>query len=329
MTELLFDTNKNYTKSRSKWNYLPSKIVFCSMKENLRNWKAYLAFFCVCFFWGTTYVAIKIGVKNFPPILFVGIRQIVAGIIMCGYFIFIAHEPLPSLSQIKKILIGGFFFIIGANLFMTMGSVYIPSGVAALIATFLPFYILIINFIIGKSEKLTMMSYIGLIIGGVGMIFIFYDSLVDLINPQYAGGMLMMFSASVMWAIGSVYMKNVAISTNGLFASGIQMLFYGIIVLAISFTIEDISNVHFAPKTIYALGYLIVFGSLVGYGSFIYAVSKIEPTLFSMYAYVNTVVAVILGIVLLNEKVTTNTIIAVTCTIAGVYMVSRGYKKQK
>ncbi len=296
------------------------------MAEGKLDWKAIVAFVSVCFFWGTTYLAIRIGVRDFPPILFVAMRQTIAGALLCSYFFIFKKEKMPSWRELGKILLGGFFFIMGANLLMTWGEVYIPSGVAALIATFLPFYILIINFIVGKREKLSLMAYFGLLIGGLGMIFIFYDSLSDLINPEYLGGMIMMFTASISWAFGSVYMKNVVIKTNSLFSSGLQMLFIGLIISAISAFSDDYSQVTFSVETLWAMGYLIVFGSLIGYSAFIYAVSRIQPTLFSMYAYVNTVVAVILGVFILDEKITLNTIIAVVFTIVGVFMVTRGYK---
>jgi len=298
------------------------------MDNNQPKTKAYLAFAAVCFFWGTTYLAIRIGVKDFPPTLFVGIRQLVAGLLMCSYFIFIRKEAFPSWTELKKILIGGSFFILGSNMLMTWAEVHLTSGIAALIATFLPFYILAINFISGKQEPLTWSAYLGLAIGGLGMVFIFYDSLSDLFNAQYLGGMLMMFASCISWAFGSVYMKNTVIKTNSLFASGLQMLFLGLVIMLLATFTTNFSEVQFSDQTIFALAYLVVFGSLIGYGSFIYAVSKVQSTLFSMYAYVNTVVAVILGVIVLDEKITFNTVVAIICTIGGVYLVSRGYGKK-
>lgn len=289
--------------------------------------KSYLAFAAVCFFWGTTYLAIRIGVKDFPPILFVGMRQFIAGFIMCFYFVVIKKEKIPSWIELRNIVIGGSFFILGANLMMTWAEVYVQSGLAALIATFLPFYILFINVIIGKQEKLSWIGYLGLVIGGLGMLFIFYDSISDLLKPEYFGGMLLMFASCISWAIGTVYMKNVKIKTNSLFSSGLQMIILGAFILVLSLIFDDFSKVVFKSETIWAMAYLIVFGSLVGYSAFIYAVSKVETTLFSMYAYVNTVVAVILGVIVLDEKVTFNTIIAIVFTILGVYLVSRSYRK--
>jgi len=296
------------------------------MMDN-KKLKAYLAFAAVCFFWGTTYLAIRIGVKDFPPVLFVGIRQLIAGLLMCGYFMLIKGEKIPAWPELKKILIGGSFFILGANMLMTLAEVHLSSGVAALIATFLPFYILIINFIRGKQELLTWLAYLGLAIGGLGMLFIFYDSLSDLINPEYLSGMIMMFVSCISWAFGSIYMKSTIIKTNSLFSSGLQMLFIGFGIMSIAVFTTNFSEVNFKTETIFSLAYLVVFGSLIGYGSFIYAVSKLETTLFSMYAYVNTIVAVILGVIVLNEKVTLKTIIAIIFTIGGVYLVSRGYRK--
>lgn len=296
---------------------------------NNLNWKAWLAFFSVCFFWGTTYLAIRIGVKNFPPFLFVAIRQLTAGLILLSYFVVIKKEKLPNSKELFRICLAGAFFILGANTLMTWSEVYISSGLAALLATFLPFYILFINFILGKVEKLNFYGYIGLILGAVGMVLIFYDSIQDLFEPNYLKGICFIVLASMSWAIGSVYMKNTEIKTISIFASSIQMVTMGTIILCISLSTEQYTNLDVNIKNFYALGYLIVFGSIIGYGSFIYSVSLFPSTFFSIYAYINTLVAVILGVIILNEKITLFTIFSICLTILGVFLVGKGYAKKE
>jgi drug/metabolite transporter (DMT)-like permease len=292
------------------------------------TFRTWLAFAAVSIFWGTTYLAIRIGVHEFPPLLFASVRNILAGFIFILYFKIIKKTPWPTWREFLKIALGGAFFILGANTLMTVSEVYITSGLAALLATFLPFYILLINFILGRVEKLNFMGYAGLVIGATGMVTIFYDSIEDLFNPLYSFGVVLIILSTISWAIGSVYMKDTKINIPSIFVSGIQMFSMGLIVFVISLFVEKYENIQVHPSHVYALIYLIIFGSLIGYGSFIYAVSKIPSTLFSMYAYINTTVAVILGVIVLNEKWTIFTFISVLLTILGVFLVSNGYQKQ-
>jgi drug/metabolite transporter (DMT)-like permease len=296
------------------------------MVKDEKFW-AYFALISVCFFWGTTYFGIRIAVRDLPPLFLVGTRHLIAGGLFCIYFMGIKKQKLPPKSELIKMLISSFFLIFGANALVSIAEKTIPSGLTALICSFLPFYILIINWISGNSEKTNSLSTIGLIIGIIGMFVIFYDSLADILNGTYIIGIALILVANFSWAYGTIFSKKSKIETNPLFSSGLQMLMMGTILTFVSFGLGDFQEVKFTTDGMLAFSYLVIFGSIIGFGSFTYANAKLPAAITSIYAYMNPIVAVILGTLFLNEAISIYTFIGMVITLVGVYLVKKGYKK--
>jgi|SRR5690554_5407291 len=293
-------------------------------KDNLR---AYAAWIAVCFIWGTTYLAIRIGVEDFPPMLFAGFRWIIAGTI----FITILKargEKMPVKKDIIPIAIVGILLLGFGNGLVVVGEQWISSGLAALLVTTTPFWIVGIESFMPDAGKLNLLILIGITLGLAGVFLIFGSNFEELFDPSYLAGVLSILGAVVAWAAGSVYSKYKKLSLSPLVNAAVQMLIAGSILLILGVILGEPSRLHFTQNGSLALGYLIIFGSILGYGSYIYAISHLPLSLVSTYAYINPVIALILGWMILDERLDFTIAIAAVVIIIGVYLVKKGTKKQ-
>lgn len=294
------------------------------------NTKAYLALAVVCVVWGTTYFALLIGVKSFPAFLFSGIRQVTAGVILLAALFFFGKLKF-TWSQFLHQSLPGILMISIGNGVIGWSEREIPSGLAALIVSILPVYIVLINFIFKiDRKKLNAYIIIGLIIGCIGVVLIFRDNLKDIINPAYFWSMTACFAACLAWSFGGIYAKHKPSTGHVLTNAAIQMFSGGAFLLIMSLFLDDYSELATVTMdSIWALFYLIVFGSLIAYTCFVYALDKLPVTIASLYAYINPIIAILLGYFLLNEPLTILTILALVTVLSGVFLINKGFQKQK
>ena len=291
--------------------------------------KAYLAFFFICIAWGTTYLAIRIAVMHYPPFLFAGIRQIISGVIM-GAIAFIIYKKVDlTSSTIKHNMLVGFLMITLGNGVVSYAEKYIPSGVAALICSTMPMNAVIINLIASKDEKMNWLIGIGMALAFCGVGLIFRDNLADLTNPAYLIGMVSIYIATAFWAYGSIINRKKASITNPIFNAAMQLGFGGLFLTVLSPFVDNFTNFKpFQPDAIGAMAYLIIVGSLA-FVAYMYALKILPVGFVTSYAYINPLVAVILGFLILDEKLTWYTTLAFIGIILGVYLVNRGYAVQQ
>lgn len=294
----------------------------------MNNTKAYLALLTICIVWGTTYLAMLIGVSSFPAFLFSGIRHFTAGLIIWLSLPFLKRKVNLTRKDIINQVIPGVLMLALGNGTIGWAEKYIPSGLAALIVSIMPVYVVMINFITGKGKgTLNGKIIIGLLLGCAGIVLIFRDNLSDLTDTKYLMGVLVTFAASLSWAAGTIFMKRNSANTDSYVNTAVQLTSGGIALLISSPFLDDLSQLqHIKSDSLWALGYLIIFGSLLSFLCYTYAVKKLPVGLVSIYAYVNPLIAVSLGFALNNEKVTPITIIAFITTITGVFWINRGYK---
>ncbi len=285
---------------------------------------AYLSLAVICLIWGTTYLALRIAVLHFPPFLFVFIRQTTAGFLLAGFMIFIAKVQLPSRDYIFRQAIAGFFMISMGNGLVAWAEVYVPSGVAAIICSLMPMMVILINLAVNRDEKPTISIVVGVLVGLIGIIMIFGEHLGDFTKLEYQIGIALIFLAVLSWAAGSVWMKKRSGEGNPFLNAGLQMFFGGLWLLPVSFLFDDLTSVSWSSEAVYAMIYLIIFGSIIAYACYSYTLRKLPMTIVSLYAYVNPIVAVILGWIVLDEKLNSKIGVAIIITIAGIYIVNRG-----
>lgn len=289
---------------------------------------AWLAFGAVALFWGTTFFAIRIGVQSFPPLLMAGFRQGCAGLLICTYFI-IKGCKIPPVAQLKTIGINGVLMLVIGNGLVTWAEIWVSSGLAALICALTPVWIIVLNSFTGQKEKISPTILLGLVICLIGQLLLFKDNVADLANPNYALGIVAIIIANLAWAAGTLYSKHNTITINSFFGAGIQMIVAGVILTSLGTIKGEWAHLHPTTEAITALVYLIIFGSIVAYGAYMYVVKALPTNIVSTYAYINTLVAVLLGWLFLNEKLNLMLALAILLTIGGVWLVSSGVKKNK
>jgi drug/metabolite transporter (DMT)-like permease len=294
--------------------------------NNQKNYIAYAALAAVCLIWGTTYLALRIAVLHFPPFLFTAIRQTTAGLILLAFMFTVGKAAWPTRQHFIRQAIGGFFMLSLGNGLVAYAEMEIPSGVAAIICSLMPVVVILLNLFSNKEEKPNAPIIIGVILGLVGIVMIFGQHVAEFSNAQYIIGIILTFGAVVAWAGGSIWMKKKNTDSNPFVNAGIQMLFGGIWCFPLSFAFDDLTNVTWSSEAVWSLAYLIIFGSLIAYASYSYALRKLPMTIVSMYAYINPLVAVLLGWIVLSEKLNIQIIIAFLLTVAGIYIVNRGYQ---
>ena len=212
------------------------------------------------------------------------------------------------------------------NGLVAWAEVYIPSGIAAIICSLMPVAVIIINLMINRDERPTMPIIFGVAIGLIGIVMIFSEHIAEFSNKQYVLGIMMTFVALISWAGGSIWIKKKNTETNPFVNAGLQMFFGGFWLFPFSLMFDDLSNVSWSAEAGYSMLYLIIFGSIVAYASYSYALRKLPMTIVSLYAYVNPIVAILLGWLVLDEKMNLRILIAIALTVTGIYIVNKGYQ---
>ncbi len=297
------------------------------MKKELQ--KGYIALALVSFFWGTTYIASKIGTQHMPGLFLSGVRQFSSGLIMVGFFLLKGYQ-LPTLGDLKKISIQGILFLCLANGLLTWSLEYISSGLAAIIAALVPLFVTLFSIWLLKTAKVTRWMFLGLLLGFAGVVTIFYDYVGQLGNNNFILGICMAFFSVISWSFGTVYTSGQRLSIGILFGVGLQMLIAGIVMLLVCLVSGKYVNLSgTGHASWYALAYLVFFGSILAYSAYMFAIKKLPPTQASLYAYINPIVAVLCGWLLLSEKMNVHMITGTMITLGGVFLVNHEFKKQQ
>ncbi|MFK7001438.1 EamA family transporter [Flavobacterium oreochromis] len=284
-----------------------------------------LALIWVSFFFGTTWLASKQGVKAMPALQLVAIRQFIAAFIYISYFWF-KKMPWPKAKQWRTILILSVLNFVLSNGLSTWGVKYISSGLGAVIGAIFPLWIVIISFFNG--ERLSKLAVLGLLVSFSGVCVVFSDYLADFIRPDFQFGILLSVLATITWAIGSMYTKKKAKNFNPYFSLGLQMLISSILLFAYTgATGTSISLFQIPSQAWWSIVYLVVFGSITTFIALVYALQHLPTEISSIYAYVNPIVAVILGAIIFNEPFTITLGIGVVIVILGIYLINKGIKK--
>ena len=281
----------------------------------------------VCFFWGTTWIASKEGVRYMPALQLAGIRQFIGGSLYVGYFLF-KKVPWPKGKQWKTIIILSILNFALSNGLSTWGVKYISSGLGAIINAVFPLWIVIIT--VFRGEKLARLAVFGLIVSFGGVCVIFYDHLSDFIQPDFRFGILLSIMATISWAFGSLYTKKKAATFNPYFSLGLQMVISSTVLFAITGATGTGVNISSIPaNSWWAIAYLVTVGSVLSFIAYIYMLQRLPPEINSIYAYVNPIVAVLLGAMIFGEPLTMAIAIGGGITLGGLYMVNYSMRKAR
>ena len=283
---------------------------------------AYAAFATVCLVWGTTYLAIRVAVETIPPLLLTGIRFTVAGGLLLAILLARGERVPRDRRALANLALVGFLLIGIGNLAVVWAEQWVPSGIAALLVGTAPFWAVANEAMRSGGERIGVRRAFGMLIGFVGVAL--------LVMPGGTGGawdVHLLLGAAVIqvgciaWQFGSVRGKYELKAVPPLMCATLEMLFGGLILIVAGVAAGEPSRFHVNGRTLAALLYLTLAGSVVAYSAYIYALTKLRTTTVSLYAYINPVVAVILGWLILRERLTWVSITAMAVILAAMVLV--------
>ncbi|MGH7639610.1 MAG: EamA family transporter [Candidatus Dormibacteria bacterium] len=293
-------------------------------------WRAWVALLAVYFLWGSTYTGIQVGVREFPPLLLAGTRYVAAGVILYllagrrgGWRHLPARWQLPSRREALSAGVVGLLLLLGGNGLLTVAEVRVQSGLASLLIATVPLFMAVLSRPLKGSRPLGLSGWCGIGLGLLGLVI--------LVGPGASGHLdflwaLVLLLAAFLWSVGSLYAQHAPLASNVLLASAVEMLVGGAALLVAGLVTGEGARVHLggvgAPAWI-ALAWLILAGSLAGYTCYTYSLKAMPATTVATYAYVNPLVALGLGWLILGQGLTLGAAVAALCiTLAVILMVS-------
>ena len=291
------------------------------------DYKLIFCLFIVGFVWGTTYLGIRVAVETIPPWFVTSIRQTIASLILLMVLLYKKQLAWIGWDNFKTQLIPSLLMIVMANGFTTIAEKTVPSSLAAIMSSISPMIIFIGSIFMGL-QRATFKGFLGLIVGFSGVAFIFREGLGQILDPNYGIGILFLSIAILSWSAGVIYSK-IKIQRTDVIALSLfyQFLISAVIQIVCAFIFSSDANPSdWSARSLMATVYLAVFGSVLAFFCYHYALKRVSTVQISILNYVNIIIAVFLGWLLLDEKVTSDIIIAAILIILGVFIIN--YKKK-
>lgn len=287
----------------------------------MKNYKLTFAILTVAIVWGTTFLSIRVAVETIPAWFVAGIRQLLAGLIMLMILLYRKEFKWIGWKNLKYQLIFSTLMLIIANGMTTVAEESVTSSLASLMSACSPIVVFLGSVAIGL-QKFSFRALIGIVLCFSGILFIFWDGLSDLANPNYLMGIIFLFVAILGWASGTIFTKKLNLQSKNITLNLFyQFMFAGIIQLIFAFIFSENYNFeNWSLVSISAMLYLAVFGSVAAFFAFHYALTKISPVQVSILAYINTIISIFLSWLILNETISAKFIIAAVLIILGVFI---------
>ena len=289
--------------------------------------KALAAVGLVSFMWGTTWLVSSRGVAAMPVLQMSGIRHLIGGSVYIAFFTWKGHA-WPSRSQLLQFLWMGLIMFLISNGLSTWSVKFIPSGMAAVIGAISPIWIAIFSLLMFRESKINLMTTLGLLLGFSGILVVFSDHLRAELSTAFITGTSMGLIASMTWAVGTLYTVRHAKDLDPYYSLGWQMFLSGIMFISLARATGEYLPLNAIPfDGWFAITYLVLLGSIMTFAAFIYALKRLPPAQASVYAYINPIVAVILGALLNHEKLSLTIAIGTLITLGGVFLVNTGFSR--
>ena len=273
--------------------------------------------------WGSTYLAIRFAVETLPPFLMAATRFLIAG----GLLFAVrraAGDPLPTRAEWRGAAVLGLFLLLGGNGGVSWAEQFVPSGLTALLVASSPLWMLLLEAILPGGQRPSRRAAAGVVIGFVGIAVLFWPGEGSLVNIHLGGALALLF-ATLAWAFGSIYSRNLRLPASPMMGTAAEMLTGGLALLLVAALSGDFARLDISAistNSLLAMLYLIVFGALVGFSAYTWLLRVAPTSLVSTYAYVNPLVALALGVTIGNEALAPRTLLAAAIILGSVALIT-------
>jgi drug/metabolite transporter (DMT)-like permease len=287
-----------------------------------RAWTALIAVYIV---WGSTYLAIRFTIETIPPFLSAGIRFLISGAIL---YIWrrLSGDPAPKKFEWRSASIIGLLLLLGGNGGLVWAEQRIPSGIASLFIATTPLWMVLIDSLRPNGARANWLTWLGVLVGFTGIALLANPWQLHTASPDLDPiGMVVLILAALSWSVGSLYSRKASLPSSSLLGTGMEMLVGSAGLFAFGTLVGEWSQFHLATislRSICGLIYLILFGPLIGFVSYTWLLRNAPTPIVSTYAYVNPIVALILGSVIANETLDTQDIISALIVLTGVVLIT-------
>jgi drug/metabolite transporter (DMT)-like permease len=283
---------------------------------------AWIAWAAVCLIWGTTYLAIKIALETIPPFLMGGIRYLIGGAILAVWLV-ARGQALPPPREWGRLAMLGFLMIALGNGGVVWAEQYLASGLTAVVIATSPFWMVAVDSWLPGADRLSARQWGGLFIGFLGIVMLVWPdiSLGGVTGRGVVLGVLSVQVACIGWAIASAYTRRHSMSRNVLGVAAVQMFFGGLFMTLAGTAMGEWPHLSFSSRTLASLVYLTLAGSVIAFAAYSYALRHLPIATVSLYTYVNPVIAVALGTLLLGEPFRVSMIAAALVIVVGMLVV--------
>jgi drug/metabolite transporter (DMT)-like permease len=283
-----------------------------------------LAFLSVYFCWGATYVAMRVGVALLPATVLAGVRMLISAGIMLAFCALRGQRIFHDHSVMWRLMLLGVMLLFGGNIFLVWSEKYLPSGLAALIVAVVPLYVVLIEMVVPNGDRLRGQGYFGLALGFFALVALLWPSLRNGLQGHpmeiiAIGGILL---GAFSWASGSVLSRRMNLPVDPLVAAGWEMFAAGVADVFFATLLWQWPHAVWNWQSFISVGYLIVFGSLLGFSSYIWLIAHVPVAKVATYAYVNPMVAVLLGALILHERLERTEYIGMVAIVISVALVT-------
>lgn len=283
-----------------------------------------VSFLCVYLFWGSTYLAIRYGLEVLPPFVIASTRFLIAGSVLLLICAIRGVRMWPTRREFGTLAIIGVLMLGCGNTAVLWSELYLSTGLAALLVAGIPLFAALIETFLPNGEALPARGWTGVAIGFIGLAFLVSPGLRNSLHGDFRqiAATAVILAGSFCWTAGSVISRRSTIHISGFAAAGWQMLFGGIFNTGIMFAAGGYRGSHWDLQAWSSIFYLVIFGSLIGYTAYIYLLNRVAVSKVTTYAYVNPVIAVILGAIFIHERFVTVEYVGMASVLLAVFLVT-------
>ncbi|GGG88265.1 EamA family transporter [Edaphobacter dinghuensis] len=295
-----------------------------STQSSSNSTRILVSFICVYFFWGSTYLAIRYGLNELPPFVIASTRFLISGSILLAICAIRRVRMWPTLREFGLLAIIGVLMLGCGNSAVLWSELYLSTGLAALLVAGIPLFAALIEMFLPNGEGLPSRGWIGIIIGFLGLAFLVSPSLRNSFHgdSRQIIATVIILTGAFCWTAGSIISRRSTMAISGFAAAGWQMLFGGIFNTGIMFASGGYRGSHWDVEAWSSIFYLVIFGSLTGYTAYIYLLNHVAVSKVTTYAYVNPVIAVILGAIFIHERFVMVEYIGMASILLAVFLVT-------